>query len=70
VFSDEHQRLTTPCGSLRVGIGAAALLAGLDKFFNLLTNSPAYLSLIAAQILPRSPSSFMHRIGGNECWWA
>ena len=60
------ERLTTPWWSLRVGIGAAAFLAGLDKFFNLLANWPAYLSPIAAQVLPLSPSSFMHVIGGVE----
>ena len=42
------ERLTTPWWSLRVGVGAAAFLAGLDKFFNLLANWPAYLSPIAA----------------------
>jgi hypothetical protein len=60
------ERLTTPWWSLRVGIGAAAFLAGLDKFFNLLADWPAYLSPMAAQILPLSPSSFMHVIGGIE----
>jgi hypothetical protein len=58
--------LTTPWWSLRVGVGAAAFLAGLDKFFNLLADWPAYLSPIAAQILPLSPSSFMHVGGGVE----
>jgi hypothetical protein len=60
------ERLTTPWWSLRVGVGAAAFLAGLDKFFNLLADWPAYLSPIAAQILPLSPSSFLHAIGGIE----
>jgi hypothetical protein len=60
------ERLTTPWWSLRVGVGAAAFLAGFDKFFNLLADWPAYLSPIAAQILPLSPSSFMHVIGGIE----
>jgi uncharacterized membrane protein YphA (DoxX/SURF4 family) len=60
------ERLTTPWWSLRVGIGAAAFLAGLDKFFNLLTDWPAYLSPIAARILPLSSSSFMHVIGVVE----
>jgi len=41
------------------------LLAAFDKFFNLLAAWPAYLSPIAAQILPL-PSSFMHVIGGIE----
>ena len=57
------ERLTTPWWSLRVGVGAAAFMAGLDKFFNLLAYWPAYLSPMAAQILPLSPSSFMHVIG-------
>jgi hypothetical protein len=60
------ERLTIPWWALRVGVGAAAFLAGLDKFFNLLTDWPAYLSPIAAQILPLSSSSFMHVIGGVE----
>jgi len=60
------ERLTTPWWSLRIGVGAAAFLAGLDKFFNLLANWPDYLSSIAAQILPLSPSSFMHVVGGVE----
>ena len=60
------ERLTTPWWALRVGVGAAAFLAGLDKFFNLLADWPGYLSPIAAQILPLSPSSFMHVIGGVE----
>ena len=29
---------------LRIGLGAAAFLAGLDKFFNLLADWPMYLS--------------------------
>ena len=46
------ERLTTPWWALRVGLGAAAFLAGLDKFFNLLADWPGYLSPIAAQLLP------------------
>ena len=38
------ERLTTPWLALRVALGAAAFLAGLDKFFNLLADWPAYLS--------------------------
>jgi hypothetical protein len=40
----------------------AELLAGVDTFSNLLTDWPAYLSPIAAQILPLSTSSFMYGI--------
>ena len=60
------ERLHTPWWALRAGIGAAAFLAGLDKFFNLLADWPGYLSPMAAHILPMSPSSFMHVIGVVE----
>ena len=60
------ERLTTPWWALRVALGAAAFLAGIDKFFNLLTNWPGYLSPIVAQMLPVGPSSFMHFIGVVE----
>jgi len=60
------ERLTTPWWALRVALGAAAFLAGLDKFFNLLANWPGYLSPIVAQMLPVGPSSFMHLIGVVE----
>jgi uncharacterized membrane protein YphA (DoxX/SURF4 family) len=56
-------RLTTPWWALRAALGAAAFLAGLDKFFNLLANWPGYLSPLAAGLLPISASSFMHVIG-------
>lgn len=60
------ERLTTPWWALRVWIGAAAFLAGLDKFFNLLADWPAYLSPLAARVLPLSPAAFMHVIGPVE----
>jgi uncharacterized membrane protein YphA (DoxX/SURF4 family) len=56
-------RLATPWWALRVALGAAAFLAGLDKFFNLLADWPGYLSPLAAGLLPMSASSFMHLIG-------
>src|SRR5947207_12522483 len=60
------ERLTTPWWALRVALGGAAFLAGLDKFFNLLANWPAYLSPLAAGLLPMSATSFMHVIGSVE----
>jgi len=59
-------RLTAPWWALRAALGATALLAGLDKFFNLLADWPGYLSPIAAQLLPFSPSGFMHIVGVIE----
>lgn len=60
------QRLTIPWWSLRVVLGAAAFLAGLDKFFNVLADWTAYLSPLAAGVLPIAPASFMHVVGVIE----
>jgi uncharacterized membrane protein YphA (DoxX/SURF4 family) len=43
--------------------GLVPLLAGLDKFFNLLTDWPKYLSPWMAGLLPVSPQTFMHVVG-------
>jgi uncharacterized membrane protein YphA (DoxX/SURF4 family) len=51
--------------SLRIALGATAFLAGLDKFFNLLANWPAYLSPAFAA-LPISATSLMHVVGVIE----
>jgi len=59
-------RLTLPWWTLRWALGAAAFLAGLDKFFNLLADWPGYLSPLAASILPIGPASFMHVVGVVE----
>jgi uncharacterized membrane protein YphA (DoxX/SURF4 family) len=48
---------------LRIGLGLGPFLAGLDKFFNLLTHWTAYLSPVAAKVLPFSPETFMHLVG-------
>jgi uncharacterized membrane protein YphA (DoxX/SURF4 family) len=58
--------MTTPWWMLRVVLGAAAFLAGLDKFFNLLADWPAYLSPAAASVLPIGATSFMHVVGVIE----
>jgi uncharacterized membrane protein YphA (DoxX/SURF4 family) len=56
-------RLNTPWLALRFGIGLTATLAGLDKFFNLLTDWSAYVSPIAAQMLPFPTTTFMGIVG-------
>jgi uncharacterized membrane protein YphA (DoxX/SURF4 family) len=56
-------RLTTPWWALRAALGAAAFLAGLDKFFNLLADWPGYLSPLASSLLPMSATAVMHVIG-------
>ena len=59
-------RLNAPWVALRFGIGLMALLAGLDKFFNLLTDWAMYLSPAVAAVLPVSPSAAMAVVGGVE----
>jgi uncharacterized membrane protein YphA (DoxX/SURF4 family) len=51
---------------LRIGLGTAAFLAGLDKFFNLLADWSMYLSPIAARLLPVSAQTFMRAAGVIE----
>lgn len=51
---------------MRVGLGAAAFLAGLDKYFNLLTNWTMYVSPLALKVLPFSGQTFMHIVGVIE----
>ena len=51
---------------LRIGLGLAPLLAGLDKFFNLLTNWEMYLNPFLPRLLHVSAPTFMHIVGVVE----
>jgi uncharacterized membrane protein YphA (DoxX/SURF4 family) len=51
---------------LRIALGLAPFLAGLDKFFNLLADWPSYMSPLALRILPFSAPTFMHIVGVIE----
>ena len=55
--------LGAPRMALRIGLGLAAFLAGLDKFIGLLADWPAYLAPAIAAALPVSPDALM-RIAG------
>jgi uncharacterized membrane protein YphA (DoxX/SURF4 family) len=59
-------RLNGTITVLRIAIGLMATLAGLDKFFNLLTNWEAYLAPVAQQLLPFSATTFMAIVGVIE----
>ena len=52
--------------ALRLGLGVGPFLAGLDKFFNLLTNWGMYLSPVAEKMIPVSADAFMHGVGVVE----
>ena len=51
---------------LRIGLGVGPFLAGLDKYFNLLTNWTGYISPLALKLLPFSGQTFMHIVGVVE----
>ena len=61
-----NHRLDAAWWALRIGLGVGPFLAGLDKFFNLLTNWEMYLSPLAEKVLPFSPTTFMHIVGVIE----
>lgn len=48
---------------LYFGFIAAPILAGLDKFFNLMTNWSVYLSPVVLKIFPVSAFVFMRAVG-------
>ena len=62
----DSNRLTAAWWALRIGLGGAAFLAGLDKYFNLLADWAGYLSPSLAHLLPIGAATFMHVIGVVE----
>ena len=51
---------------LRLGLGASAFLAGLDKFTDVLTDWDKYLAPAAAEALPVERKTFMRAVGVIE----
>ena len=49
--------------TLKIVFGIVPIVAGLDKFFNLLVVWEKYLARPFASIIPLSPSGFMHLVG-------
>jgi uncharacterized membrane protein YphA (DoxX/SURF4 family) len=52
--------------ALRLTYGLVPLLAGLDKFTNLLVKWPKYLSPLVARLVPFSAQAFMGLVGVVE----
>ena len=48
---------------LRIVFGVVPMAAGLDKFFNLLTDWTQYINPTLERLLPVSASTFMHIVG-------
>jgi uncharacterized membrane protein YphA (DoxX/SURF4 family) len=55
--------LNKPWWTLRLTYGLVPIVAGVDKFTNILTHWTQYLNPLATRILPVSATTFMHAVG-------
>jgi uncharacterized membrane protein YphA (DoxX/SURF4 family) len=60
------EKLNNTWWTLRIALGVVPILAGFDKFFNLLTNWEAYLHPAVPQLLHVPAVTFMHVVGVIE----
>ena len=65
-MSDFDKRLNVAWWALKIGLGVGPVVAGIDKYFNKLTDWSMYLSPLATKIVPISSTSLMHGIGVVE----
>jgi len=65
-MTDFDSRLDISWWALRIGLGVGPIIAGIDKYFNKLTDWGMYLSPLATKVIPISASSFMHVVGVVE----
>lgn len=61
---DSH--LNAAWWALRIAIGVGPIVAGVDKYFNKLTDWSMYLSPLATKMIPVKDTTFMHIIGVVE----
>ena len=66
MVTNRESTLTSIYYPLRIAFGLVPLLAGLDKFSNLLTDWSKYLPTFAADMLPFPPETFMMIVGVIE----
>ena len=60
---ESQKNLESAWWALRIGLGLAAFLAGLDKFFNILTDWSQYVSPVAEQFLPIGVGALLGLVG-------
>jgi uncharacterized membrane protein YphA (DoxX/SURF4 family) len=60
---DADARVRSVWWTLRVVFGLVPIVAGLDKFFDLLVDWDRYLSPMFKRLIPMSPSAFMQLAG-------
>ncbi|HET8734628.1 MAG TPA: DoxX family membrane protein, partial [Anaeromyxobacteraceae bacterium] len=63
-MQDNHE--SSAYWALRIALGVVPIVAGLDKFTNLLVDWERYLSPLAARVIPVSPAVFMRAAGVIE----
>ena len=56
-------RLNRSWWVLRIGLGVVPIVAGTDKFFDVLTNWEMYLNPLAPRLLHVAPATLMHVFG-------
>ena len=66
VEPSEHHVVHTVQATLRIIFGLVPIVAGLDKFTNLLTNWTAYLNPLVLHIVPMTDQAFMRVVGVIE----
>jgi uncharacterized membrane protein YphA (DoxX/SURF4 family) len=59
----QDKRISSAYWALRLVFGIVPIVAGLDKFTNLLADWQGYLSPLALRLLPVSPRVFMGAVG-------
>lgn len=62
-MKDFDKRLNASWWALRIGVGVGPIIAGVDKYFNKLTDWGMYLSPLATKFIPVSATTFMHTVG-------
>jgi uncharacterized membrane protein YphA (DoxX/SURF4 family) len=62
-MNTNQKKLDSLLWVLRLTYGVVPIVAGLDKFFNILTNWEQYLNPTLARFLPFSASAFMQVLG-------
>ena len=64
--TDPRHELDSAWWALRIGLGATAFLAGLDKFFGILTDWSMYLAPWVETLSPLTPDALLRVVGVVE----
>jgi uncharacterized membrane protein YphA (DoxX/SURF4 family) len=63
---ERNNRITSAYWALRIAFGLVPILAGLDKYLNLLTDWEKYVSPLAMKVMPLNATTLMHLVGVVE----